>query len=85
MKRRIRKTVTFALPFAALGLLALAASAQAASLNLKCTGKGPQNKAQEYETASCAVAPPAPQKNIATRADNQIEPLNPCITVPPWR
>ncbi|MFT3866384.1 MAG: hypothetical protein QM729_19160 [Solirubrobacterales bacterium] len=56
MKRRARKTLTLALAVAALGLLALATSAQAASLNLKCSGKGPQNKAQEYETASCAVA-----------------------------
>jgi hypothetical protein len=41
----------------ALGALALASSAQASSLSLKCSGKGPQNKAQEYETAECAVAP----------------------------
>lgn len=54
MKRRTSKSVTLAV--AALALLAFAASAQAASLNLKCSGKGPQNKAQEYETAECAVA-----------------------------
>jgi hypothetical protein len=48
--------LTLALAAAALGLLALAASAQAATLTTKCSGKGPQNKAQEYETASCAVA-----------------------------
>jgi hypothetical protein len=54
MKRCTSKSLTLAV--AALALLAFAASAQAASLNLKCSGKGPQNKAQEYETASCAVA-----------------------------
>jgi hypothetical protein len=51
------KSVILTLVLAVVALLACAASAQAASLNLKCTGKGPQNKAQEYETASCAVAP----------------------------
>jgi hypothetical protein len=55
MKRRTRKTLTLTFAVATLGLMALAAGAQAASLNLKCSGKGPQNKAQEYETASCAV------------------------------
>lgn len=55
MKRRPRRTLSLSLALAALGLLALAASAQAASFNLKCSGHGPQNKAQEYETASCAV------------------------------
>jgi nitrogen regulatory protein PII len=55
MKRRARRTLTLALALAALGLLALATGAQAATLTTKCSGKGPQNKAQEYETASCAV------------------------------
>ena len=59
MKRRIRRRRTrplaVAFVLAALGVLALAASAQGATLNLKCSGKGPQNKAQEYETASCTV------------------------------
>jgi hypothetical protein len=55
MKRRTLKPMTLTLAVAALGLLALATSAQASSLNLKCSGKGVQNKAQEYETASCTV------------------------------
>jgi hypothetical protein len=55
MKRRTLKSMTLTLAVAALGLLALATSAQASSLNLKCSGKGVQNKAQEYETASCTV------------------------------
>jgi polyisoprenoid-binding protein YceI len=55
MKRRTPKAMTLSLALAALGLLALASSAHASSLNLKCSGKGVQNKAQEYETASCAV------------------------------
>ncbi len=55
MKRRTLKSMTLTLAVAALGLLALATTAQASSLNLKCSGKGVQNKAQEYETASCAV------------------------------
>jgi hypothetical protein len=55
MKHPIYKTLTLTLAVAALGLLALAATAQASSLNLKCSGKGVQNKAQEYETASCTV------------------------------
>lgn len=41
---------------ALVALLALAASAQAATLTLKCSGKGPQYKAQEYSTAECTVA-----------------------------
>lgn len=57
MKRRPRRTLSIALAVVALGLLASAASAQAASFSLKCSGHGPQNKAQEYETASCAVRP----------------------------
>ncbi|MBN9623287.1 MAG: hypothetical protein J0H06_10075 [Actinobacteria bacterium] len=40
----------------AVALLAFAASAQAATLTLKCSGKGPQSKAQEYSTAECTVA-----------------------------
>jgi hypothetical protein len=55
MKRRTPKAMILTLALAALGLLALATSAQASSLNLKCSGKGIQNKAQEYETASCTV------------------------------
>lgn len=51
------KPLIVALVLALVALLALATSAEAASLNLKCSGKGPQNKAQEYETAECAVAP----------------------------
>jgi hypothetical protein len=55
MKARTPKAMTLALALAALGLLAVASGAQAASLNLKCSGKGPQVKAQEYETAQCTV------------------------------
>jgi hypothetical protein len=55
IRRLAGRTLTLALAVAALGLLAVAASAQAATLNLKCSGKGIQNKAQEYETASCTV------------------------------
>jgi hypothetical protein len=57
MKRRTRKDLTIALTLAlaALGLLLMAGGAEAATLNLKCSGKGEQVKAQEYETASCAV------------------------------
>jgi hypothetical protein len=41
---------------AAVGLLAWAGGAQAASFSaLRCSGKGPQSGSQEYETASCAV------------------------------
>ncbi|HTT94648.1 MAG TPA: hypothetical protein VMF55_08240 [Solirubrobacterales bacterium] len=50
------KPVILSLVLAIVALLALAGSAQAATLTLKCSGKGPQNKAQEYETAECAVA-----------------------------
>jgi hypothetical protein len=53
--RRARKSMIVALAVAALGVLGLVSSAQAASLNLKCSGKGPQTKAQEYSTASCQV------------------------------
>lgn len=53
--RRAGRTLTVALAVAALGLFAAVASAGAATLNLKCSGKGIQNKAQEYETASCTV------------------------------
>ncbi len=55
MKWRARRTLTLALAVAALGLLALASGAQAATLTTKCSGKGPQSKAQEYETGECAV------------------------------
>lgn len=57
MKRRTRKdlTIALALALAALGLLLSAGGAEAATLTTKCNGKGPQNKAQEYETAECAV------------------------------
>jgi hypothetical protein len=53
--RPVRRTAIPALVVAALGCLALAASASAASLTTKCSGKGPQTKAQEYSTASCTV------------------------------
>lgn len=55
--KRPRRTlpIALALALAVTGLLALAASAGAATLTTKCSGNGPQNKAQEYETASCAV------------------------------
>jgi hypothetical protein len=57
MKRRNRRDLTIALTLAlaVLGLLLAAGGAEAATLTTKCSGKGPQNKAQEYETASCAV------------------------------
>jgi hypothetical protein len=57
MKRRTRKdlTIALALALAALGLLLTAGGAEAATLNLKCSGKGEQVKAQEYETAQCVV------------------------------
>lgn len=54
MKRR-RRTASIALVLATLGLLALAAAAGAATVTTKCSGNGPQTKAQEYTTASCAV------------------------------
>ena len=50
------KSVILSLVAAVVALLAFASGAQAATLTLKCSGKGPQSKAQEYETASCAVA-----------------------------
>src|ERR1700748_1763894 len=53
--RSTGRTLTIALALAALGLFAAGASAGAATLTLKCSGKGYQNKAQEYETASCTV------------------------------
>lgn len=57
MKRRTRRdlTIALALGLSVVGLLFAAAGAEASALTTKCTGKGPQNKAQEYETASCAV------------------------------
>jgi hypothetical protein len=53
--RRALRTVTLALAASVLALFAVVSGAQAATLNLKCSGKGIQNKAQEYETASCTV------------------------------
>jgi hypothetical protein len=50
------KSVIISLLAAVVALLALASSAQAATLTLKCGGKGPQSKAGEYSTAQCAVA-----------------------------
>jgi hypothetical protein len=50
------KPLILSLVAAIVALLAFAGTADAATLTLKCSGKGPQNKAQEYETASCAVA-----------------------------
>jgi hypothetical protein len=57
MKRRTRKelTIAIALALSVVGLLLTAGGAEAATLNLKCSGKGVQSKAQEYETAECAV------------------------------
>ncbi|HJZ35636.1 MAG TPA: hypothetical protein VJ204_05110 [Solirubrobacterales bacterium] len=57
MKRRTRKDLVIALTLAlaVVGLLLTAGGAEAATLNLKCSGKGVQNKAQEYETAQCGV------------------------------
>jgi hypothetical protein len=57
MKRRTRRDLTIALTLAlaALGLLLTAGGAEAATLTTKCSGKGVQNKAQEYETAQCVV------------------------------
>jgi hypothetical protein len=57
MKRRTRRDLTIAitLALAVVGLLLTAGGAEAATLNLKCSGKGEQVKAQEYEAASCAV------------------------------
>jgi len=48
-------TIALALALGVVGLLLTAGGAEAATLNLKCSGKGVQNKAQEYETAQCAV------------------------------
>jgi hypothetical protein len=56
MKHRpLRRTAICALALAALGVLAIASSAGAATLTTKCSGKGPQTKAQEIVTASCQV------------------------------
>jgi hypothetical protein len=57
MKRRTRRDLTIALALAlsVVGLLLAAAGAEASTLTTKCTGKGPQSKAQEYSTAECAV------------------------------
>lgn len=45
------KFVIVSLLAAVVALIALAASAEAATLTLKCSGKGPQSKAQEFSTA----------------------------------
>jgi hypothetical protein len=50
------KSVIVSLLAAVAALLVLAAGAEAATLNLKCSGKGPQSKAAEYSTAECTVA-----------------------------
>jgi hypothetical protein len=50
------KSVILALLALIVALLALAPGAEAATMSLRCSGKGPQSKAQEYSTASCAVA-----------------------------
>lgn len=57
MKRRTRRDLTIALSLALaiVGLLLAAVGAEAATLTTKCSGKGVQNKAQEYETAQCVV------------------------------
>jgi hypothetical protein len=48
-------TIALTSAMAIAGLLLIAGGAEAATLNLKCSGKGEQVKAQEYETAQCAV------------------------------
>jgi hypothetical protein len=53
--RPLRRTAICAFALVALGVLALASSAGAATLTTKCSGKGPQTKAQEIVTASCQV------------------------------
>jgi hypothetical protein len=50
------KSVILSLVAAVVAMLAFASCAEAATLNLKCSGKGPQFKAEEYSTASCTVA-----------------------------
>jgi hypothetical protein len=50
------KSVIVSLLAAVVALIAFAASAEAATLTLKCSGKGPQSKAAEYSTAECTVA-----------------------------
>lgn len=75
MKRRTRKTLTLALATAVVGLLATAAGAQAATLTLKCSGKGPQNKAQEYETASCAVEKGKPRNIEGVLRNDKNQPV----------
>jgi hypothetical protein len=50
------KSVIVSLLAAVLALMAFAASAEAATLTLKCSGKGPQSKAAEFSTAECTVA-----------------------------
>jgi hypothetical protein len=50
------KSVILSLLATVAALLAFAAGAQAATLTIKCSGKGPQTKAQEFSTAQCTVA-----------------------------
>jgi hypothetical protein len=50
------KSVIVSLLATVVALLALAASAEAATLTVKCSGKGPQAKAAEYSAAECTVA-----------------------------
>jgi hypothetical protein len=72
MKRRSRRdlTIALALALAAVSLLFAAAGAEASSLALKCSGHGPQTKAQEYETAECAVQPGESRKIEGVLRDN---------------
>jgi hypothetical protein len=57
MKRRTRKDLTIAITMAlaVLGLLIMAGGAEAATLHLKCSGKGEQVPAQEYNSVQCGV------------------------------
>jgi plastocyanin len=50
------KSVVVSLLAAVVALLVFAANAEAATLTLKCSGKGPQSKAAEYSPAECTVA-----------------------------
>jgi hypothetical protein len=86
MSRRPRRTLSIALAIAALGLLALAASAQASSFALKCSGGGPQNKAQEYETASCAVRAGETRKieGVVRNNKNKTVPAKLKVTFSKW-
>jgi hypothetical protein len=83
MKRRNRRdlTIALALALAALGLLFAAAGAEASSLSLKCSGHGPQIKAQEYETAECAVEAGATRNIEGVLRDNNNKPVAATIKV----